>query len=173
MPPPETTTNELIHERSPYLLQHAHNPVPWKPWGQAAFDEARRREARADLERWRSELEGLLEQLVCVEGYYQLAMLEQRVAETWRPGTRERREALERGLRFVEAGLERFPEQHGLLLRGANLYKMAARASPSKKVAHLRGSLRLVERALVQRTSERWKLFREHRVRDLENLTKD
>ncbi|OAB61711.1 hypothetical protein AY599_05040 [Leptolyngbya valderiana BDU 20041] len=44
MPPPETTTNELIHERSPYLLQHAHNPVPWMPWGQAAFDEARRRD---------------------------------------------------------------------------------------------------------------------------------
>ncbi|MCB9847882.1 MAG: DUF255 domain-containing protein [Phycisphaeraceae bacterium] len=36
-------TNALIHETSPYLLQHAHNPVDWKPWGRAAFDEARER----------------------------------------------------------------------------------------------------------------------------------
>jgi uncharacterized protein len=33
--------NALIHETSPYLLQHAHNPVDWQPWGQAAFDRAR------------------------------------------------------------------------------------------------------------------------------------
>ncbi|MBA3650641.1 MAG: DUF255 domain-containing protein, partial [Chthoniobacterales bacterium] len=26
-------TNRLIHEKSPYLLQHAHNPVDWFPWG--------------------------------------------------------------------------------------------------------------------------------------------
>ncbi len=26
-------TNRLIHETSPYLLQHAHNPVDWYPWG--------------------------------------------------------------------------------------------------------------------------------------------
>jgi hypothetical protein len=26
-------TNDLIHETSPYLLQHAHNPVNWMPWG--------------------------------------------------------------------------------------------------------------------------------------------
>ncbi len=45
MPPPETQpTNALINESSPYLLQHAHNPVPWMPWGRAAFDEARRRD---------------------------------------------------------------------------------------------------------------------------------
>ena len=45
MPPPDThTPNALIHESSPYLLQHAHNPVPWRPWGQEAFDEARRRD---------------------------------------------------------------------------------------------------------------------------------
>jgi uncharacterized protein YyaL (SSP411 family) len=44
MPPPETYTNALARERSPYLLQHAHNPVPWMPWGRAAFDEARRRD---------------------------------------------------------------------------------------------------------------------------------
>jgi len=34
-------TNRLIHERSPYLLQHAHNPVDWHPWGAAAFEAAR------------------------------------------------------------------------------------------------------------------------------------
>ena len=28
-------TNALIHEASPYLLQHAHNPVNWYPWGRA------------------------------------------------------------------------------------------------------------------------------------------
>jgi uncharacterized protein YyaL (SSP411 family) len=31
------TENRLIHEKSPYLLQHAHNPVDWYPWGDAAF----------------------------------------------------------------------------------------------------------------------------------------
>ncbi|MDX2024159.1 MAG: thioredoxin domain-containing protein [Deltaproteobacteria bacterium] len=35
-------TNRLIHETSPYLLQHAHNPVNWYPWGAEAFDEAKR-----------------------------------------------------------------------------------------------------------------------------------
>jgi uncharacterized protein len=35
-------TNRLIHETSPYLLQHAHNPVDWYPWGDEAFDRARR-----------------------------------------------------------------------------------------------------------------------------------
>ena len=35
-------TNELIHESSPYLLQHAHNPVNWYPWGEKALDLARR-----------------------------------------------------------------------------------------------------------------------------------
>jgi uncharacterized protein YyaL (SSP411 family) len=34
-------TNRLIHETSPYLLQHAHNPVDWFPWGQEAFDKAK------------------------------------------------------------------------------------------------------------------------------------
>ncbi|MDZ4197763.1 MAG: thioredoxin domain-containing protein, partial [Kiritimatiellia bacterium] len=34
--------NALIHELSPYLLQHAHNPVNWLPWGQTAFEKARR-----------------------------------------------------------------------------------------------------------------------------------
>jgi uncharacterized protein YyaL (SSP411 family) len=32
--------NRLLLERSPYLLQHAHNPVDWYPWGDAAFAEA-------------------------------------------------------------------------------------------------------------------------------------
>ena len=34
-------TNRLIHESSPYLLQHAHNPVDWYPWGEEAFAKAR------------------------------------------------------------------------------------------------------------------------------------
>lgn len=33
--------NSLIHETSPYLLQHAHNPVDWQPWGDGAFSRAR------------------------------------------------------------------------------------------------------------------------------------
>ena len=35
-------TNRLIHETSPYLLQHAHNPVDWYPWGEEAFQKAKR-----------------------------------------------------------------------------------------------------------------------------------
>jgi uncharacterized protein YyaL (SSP411 family) len=35
-------TNRLILETSPYLRQHAHNPVNWRPWGDEAFEEARR-----------------------------------------------------------------------------------------------------------------------------------
>lgn len=34
-------TNRLVHEKSPYLQQHAHNPVDWYPWGQEAFDIAK------------------------------------------------------------------------------------------------------------------------------------
>ncbi len=34
-------TNHLIHEKSPYLLLHAHNPVDWYPWGEEAFRKAR------------------------------------------------------------------------------------------------------------------------------------
>ena len=34
--------NHLIAEKSPYLQQHAHNPVDWYPWNQEAFDKARR-----------------------------------------------------------------------------------------------------------------------------------
>lgn len=34
--------NRLLDEKSPYLLQHAFNPVDWQPWGEAAFAQARR-----------------------------------------------------------------------------------------------------------------------------------
>lgn len=34
--------NRLINEQSPYLLQHAHNPVDWYPWGEEAFERARK-----------------------------------------------------------------------------------------------------------------------------------
>ncbi len=34
--------NHLIHETSPYLLQHAHNPVDWHPWGKEALDKAKK-----------------------------------------------------------------------------------------------------------------------------------
>jgi uncharacterized protein YyaL (SSP411 family) len=34
-------TNRLIQEKSPYLLQHAHNPVDWAPWGEEAFEKAK------------------------------------------------------------------------------------------------------------------------------------
>ncbi|KAL6271785.1 hypothetical protein ACE6H2_028696 [Prunus campanulata] len=37
-------TNRLAAEHSPYLLQHAHNPVDWYPWGEEAFAEARKRD---------------------------------------------------------------------------------------------------------------------------------
>ncbi len=36
-----TQQNRLAHEQSPYLLQHADNPVDWFPWGEAAFTKAR------------------------------------------------------------------------------------------------------------------------------------
>jgi len=36
-----TPTNRLIHETSPYLLQHAHNPVDWYPWGEEALRRAK------------------------------------------------------------------------------------------------------------------------------------
>ncbi len=40
--PNHTHTNKLIHSQSPYLLQHAHNPVHWYEWGNEAFDIAKR-----------------------------------------------------------------------------------------------------------------------------------
>ena len=33
--------NRLIHEKSPYLLQHAYNPVNWYPWSEEPFDKAK------------------------------------------------------------------------------------------------------------------------------------
>ena len=39
--------NRLIHEKSPYLLQHAHNPVDWHPWGEAAFAKAAAKTSRS------------------------------------------------------------------------------------------------------------------------------
>ncbi len=38
--PPIKSANRLISEKSPYLLQHAHNPVDWYPWGEEAFQAA-------------------------------------------------------------------------------------------------------------------------------------
>ena len=35
-------TNELIHSTSPYLLQHAHNPVNWRPWSDKIIEEAKK-----------------------------------------------------------------------------------------------------------------------------------
>src|SRR5919202_6235908 len=35
-------TNRLVDATSPYLLQHAHNPVDWYPWGEEALERARR-----------------------------------------------------------------------------------------------------------------------------------
>ena len=37
----DATPNALIHESSPYLRQHAYNPVDWKPWSEAVWEEAR------------------------------------------------------------------------------------------------------------------------------------
>ena len=34
-------TNRLVRETSPYLLQHAHNPVDWHPWGEEALKKAK------------------------------------------------------------------------------------------------------------------------------------
>jgi hypothetical protein len=42
MSQPPAFTNRLAHETSPYLRQHAHNPVDWYPWGSEALERARR-----------------------------------------------------------------------------------------------------------------------------------
>lgn len=39
--PTNNKPNRLIDEKSPYLLQHAHNPVDWYPWGEEAFEKAK------------------------------------------------------------------------------------------------------------------------------------
>jgi uncharacterized protein YyaL (SSP411 family) len=41
-PAKDKPANRLSHESSPYLLQHAHNPVDWYPWGEEAFAKARK-----------------------------------------------------------------------------------------------------------------------------------
>jgi len=33
--------NRLIKEKSPYLLQHAYNPIDWLPWGEEAFNKSK------------------------------------------------------------------------------------------------------------------------------------
>jgi hypothetical protein len=38
----ERKPNRLIDVKSPYLLQHAYNPVDWYPWGDEAFEKAKR-----------------------------------------------------------------------------------------------------------------------------------
>ena len=38
---PERHTNRLVHETSPYLLQHAHNPVDWHPWNEETLQKAK------------------------------------------------------------------------------------------------------------------------------------
>ncbi len=40
--PKHKHTNALVHEKSPYLQQHAHNPINWVPWSQKAFDQAKK-----------------------------------------------------------------------------------------------------------------------------------
>ena len=37
----KSSSNRLGKEKSPYLLQHSHNPVDWFPWGKEAFDKAK------------------------------------------------------------------------------------------------------------------------------------
>lgn len=44
MSPESKYQNRLIHEKSPYLLQHADNPVDWYPWGEEAFEEAKKQD---------------------------------------------------------------------------------------------------------------------------------
>ena len=38
----KSATNDLIYETSPYLLQHAHNPVDWKAWHKSVLEDAKR-----------------------------------------------------------------------------------------------------------------------------------
>ena len=40
-PPKQAKKNRLANEKSPYLLQHADNPVDWYPWGEEAFQKAK------------------------------------------------------------------------------------------------------------------------------------
>ena len=38
----QNNANKLINEKSPYLQQHAYNPVNWYPWGDEAFEQAKK-----------------------------------------------------------------------------------------------------------------------------------
>ena len=38
----ENKSNRLINEKSPYLIQHAYNPINWYPWGEEAFEDAKK-----------------------------------------------------------------------------------------------------------------------------------
>lgn len=38
----ENKSNRLINEKSPYLIQHAYNPIDWYPWGEEAFEDAKK-----------------------------------------------------------------------------------------------------------------------------------
>jgi uncharacterized protein len=40
--PPDRLPNHLIDEKSPYLIQHAYNPVDWRPWGDTAIEKAKK-----------------------------------------------------------------------------------------------------------------------------------
>jgi uncharacterized protein YyaL (SSP411 family) len=42
LPAASPRANRLLQEKSPYLLQHAYNPVDWYPWGDAAFEKAKK-----------------------------------------------------------------------------------------------------------------------------------
>ncbi|MFP4049471.1 MAG: DUF255 domain-containing protein, partial [Desulfovermiculus sp.] len=44
MSDPQHSANRLIDEKSPYLLQHAYNPVDWLPWSDEAFALAREKD---------------------------------------------------------------------------------------------------------------------------------
>jgi len=46
-----TERNRLAQEASPYLQQHADNPVHWQPWGDEAFERTRSRRAGVRLDR--------------------------------------------------------------------------------------------------------------------------
>ena len=48
----EKHANHLIHETSPYLLQHAHNPVDWYPWGKEALERSKQEEKAHSCKHW-------------------------------------------------------------------------------------------------------------------------
>lgn len=46
--------NRLANEKSPYLLQHAYNPVTWYPWQEEAFQKAKEEDKPVFLSIWYS-----------------------------------------------------------------------------------------------------------------------